>query len=135
MVLNLSQGVSSSLSVLLGVKACSLQSTFVCLKRLAQELWESHGTLAPPPLRERLISIPQTTVGGGDQPAGEDTFHRTDHCPPSDKGSSCHLKTNQFKKSHCSANHIVPNGCCPENCINSSLNEQHGVAVSPSGLG
>jgi hypothetical protein len=41
------------------------------------------------------------------------------------------LKTNQFKKSHYSANHIVANGCYPENCIKSSLNELLVVTTSP----
>ena len=69
--------------------------------------------------RERLVNIPQTArVCVGERPAGG---YR--------QGKS--LKTNQFKKSHCSANHIVPNGCCPENCIKSSLNELQVVTTSP----
>ena len=101
----------------------------------------SSGTLGRswntcPSGRERLINIPQITgqeltCRWGHIPKDRplSTFRQRKSLPPHS------LKTNQFKKSHPSANHFVPNGCCPENCTKSSLNELHGVAASLSGLG
>ena len=82
--------------------------------------------------RERLISISQTTgqewtCGWGHIPQDWPllTFRQGKSLPPHS------LKTNQFKKSHCSASHIVPNGCCPGSFIKSSLNELHVVTTAP----
>jgi hypothetical protein len=101
----------------------------------------SSGTLGKswntcPSGRERLINIPQIT--------GQELTCRWGHIPKDRplstfrqrKSSPPHsLKTNQFKKSHSSANHFVPNGCCSEDCTKSSLKELHRVTASPSGLG
>jgi hypothetical protein len=96
------------------------------LKRSAQELWEGHGTLASLKGR-RLINIPETT--------GHESICGWEHIPQDRPLPPHSLKTNQFKKSQCSANHIVPNGCSSLRKLGRGWGGGGGgVTSSPSGL-
>jgi hypothetical protein len=80
--------------------------------------------------RIRLINIPQTWGWAGEgkgnhqPPAGAGDLECYTHILQDGptlatyrQGKSLSPHSLQFRKSHCSANHIVPNGCCSENCV------------------